>query len=49
MLVGRDATVQMGVKVKLPSAQFMPGELNSGYFCIPYDSSVKYGKGMKTV
>lgn len=46
MLVGRNAAVHMGVKVELPSMQFMPGELNSGYFCLcfTHDFSVKYGK-----
>lgn len=34
MPVGRGATVQMGVKIRLPSGEFMPGELNSGNFCL---------------
>lgn len=49
MPVGRGATVQMGVKIRLPSGEFMPGELNSGNFCLcsTWNFSIKYEKSKK--
>lgn len=49
MPVGRGATVQMGVKIRLPSGEFMPGELNPGNFCLcfTWNFSIKYEKSKK--
>lgn len=49
MPVGRGTTVQMGVKIRLPSGEFMPGELNSGNFCLcfTWNFSIKYEKSKK--
>lgn len=51
MPVGRGATVQMGVKIRLPAGGFMPGELNSGNFCLcsTWNFSVKYEKSKKKI
>lgn len=51
MPVGRGATVQMGVKIRLPAGGFMPGELNSGNFCLSstWNFSVKYEKSKRNL